>query len=135
MIIKEFWIFSENWEPYVNFLVDPLNSNSFIFQEVDMANLVGIKELIQQNSSQNLNPIEHQNDKYYIAFCFQKKIYILIKTNREIKDKKIIKLSKTLCEMVENLYKMIDFINWKADISLFEILKKKLNLFLKMSNL
>jgi hypothetical protein len=136
MIIEDFWIFSDNWEPFVHFIKDPNNSNSFLFQQVDMNKIIRIQELILQDSTSKFTkPFDFQNDKYLLTFCFQKKIIILIRTDEFTKDKKILNLSKTLCDMVENLYKMIDFINWNMNISIFEILKKKLDLFMKMSNL
>lgn len=136
MIVEEFWIFYDNGEPIVHFLKDPSNPNSFIYQRVDIIKLAGLLELISESSpSKNSNPIKLKNYKYLVTSCFRKKINILLKTDEFIKNKAIIKISNILSDMVENLYKIVDLINWNKDISLFEILKKKLNLFSKMSNL
>jgi hypothetical protein len=40
-----------------------------------------------------------------------------------------------ICDMLENIYKIKDFINWDENLSFFDVFKKKLNLYLKMSGL
>ncbi|MBY9004283.1 MAG: hypothetical protein KGD73_09955 [Candidatus Lokiarchaeota archaeon] len=140
-ILEEFWIFSKEGEPIVNFFKDPLKGNSFNFRfpELDQSTLVEIKEMIRLNVS-NINQKKRETMKFErgifnIAQCLQNDAVIFYKTDNTHKEKKVLNICKAVSDQFEEIYKFNQIKVWDGDLSIFEKFRKRVSLLFKMSNL
>ncbi len=140
-ILEEFWIFSKDGVPYVNFFREDITSTQFeaksFNQDAEIAQKVrSVLELEEQElSKKNLIFFNYKNSRYIITLCLNNYLHLVLKSSIDIKIKKINNIAKIICGMIKSLYKVMDFRTWKGDLKMFDSLGKKIDLYLKMSNL
>ena len=140
-ILEEFWIFSKEGEPLVNFYRD-LNANgAFNYRDVtfDQPKLDEIKDLIvsnlQSSSRDKKSIMKMDNELIMYGQCLQNNLIIFYKTNPNIKEKKILNLCQAISGILENAYPSDKLEFWDGNLSYFEKLRKKVGLYFKMSSL
>lgn len=140
-ILEEFWIFSKEGEPIVNFYKSNSLDSSFNyrFPELDQSTLSKIKEMIRLNVS-NTNQkkretMKFENNIFNFAQCLQNDAVIFYKTDNTYKEKKILNICKAVSDQFEEVYKFNQIKVWDGDLSIFEKFRKKISLLFKMSNL
>jgi hypothetical protein len=140
-ILDEFWIFSKDGTPYVNFYKENSEINRFNFKKIDIDKkiLEKIDSLIKTKGAKLLKSkfeiLESEGFKFVITPCLNNYLFLIYKTSLSNKKKKIINFSQVVCSMIKSLYMVKDFRFWEGDLKLFYNLKKKLDLHLKMSGL
>lgn len=140
-ILKEFWIFTKEGEPLVNFYRDPNANGSFNYRDVtfDHQKLDEIKDLIvynlQNSSWDKKNIMKLENELIMYGQCLQNNLIIFYKTNPNTKEKKILNLCQSISGILENTYPSYKLEFWDGNLSYFEKLRKKVALYFKMSRL
>lgn len=140
-ILEEFWIFSKDGIPYVNFFRDISSSYQFdhrLFNRDDKIAQKVESVLVseeQEFSKKNLISFEYEKSKYMITPCLNNYLHLVLKSSIDVKIKKIQNISKITCGMIKSLYLVMDFRTWKGDLKMFDNFRKKIDLYFKMSNL
>ncbi len=139
--LEEFWIFSKEGEPLVNFYRDPNAKGLFNYRDTlfSQDKLIEIKNLILtnlQNSSLNKKKImRFKNDIIRYGQYLQNDLIMLYKTNPKIKEKKVLSICKVISEIFDNAYPLDKLQFWEGNLSFFEKLRKKVAIYFKMSRL
>ncbi|MFW9783688.1 MAG: hypothetical protein ACFFFB_15495 [Candidatus Heimdallarchaeota archaeon] len=140
-IIEEFWIFSKDGTPYVNFFHENNEKDDFSFRAInsDGEILEKIKSILKSNGKEIFDLknefIEMNGSKFGVNPCLNDYLLIIYKSPLEVKRKQIQKICKTISSMIKNLYTVRDFRGWEGDLTLFDELNKKIDLYFKMSSL
>ena len=140
-ILEEFWIFSKDGEPIVNFYKDPSIGNSFNFRfpELDQSTLGEIKEMVRFNASKTnqkkRETMKFEEGIFNIAQCLKNDAVIFYKTDDTYKEKKILNICIAVSDQFEEIYKFNQIKVWDGDLSIFEKFRKRVSLLFKMSNL
>ncbi|MFW9822022.1 MAG: hypothetical protein ACFFE4_03760 [Candidatus Thorarchaeota archaeon] len=141
VILEEFWIFSKDGTPYVNFYHESSEKDKFNFKAIksDTEILGKIKSVLKSHgqdiSDLKNDYIELNGSKFGLKSCLNDYLLVVYRSPLNIKRKQIQKIYKTISSMINNLYMVRDFRMWDGDLSLFKELNKKIDLYFKMSNL
>ncbi|MFW9878403.1 MAG: hypothetical protein ACFFG0_35420, partial [Candidatus Thorarchaeota archaeon] len=134
-------IFSKDGTPYVKFYKENSEINQFNFRkdDIDIKILERIISLIKTKGEEltksKYEILEFNGFKLVITPCLNSYLFLIYKSSLSSKKKEIIKFSQVVCSMIKSLYMVKDFRFWEGDLTLFDNLKKKLDLYLKMSGL
>ncbi|MFX0048497.1 MAG: hypothetical protein ACFE8G_10075 [Candidatus Hermodarchaeota archaeon] len=140
-ILEEFWIFSKDGEPLVNFYRDSNIKGFYNYRNVsfDQEKLKEIKDLIMlnlQNSSTKKKKIMKFEDNFIrYGQCLQNDLIIFYKTKPDIKEKIVLTLCKVISGILEDVYPIDKLQFWDGNLSFFEKFKKRIALYFKMSTL
>ncbi|MFX0010195.1 MAG: hypothetical protein ACFE9R_07770 [Candidatus Hermodarchaeota archaeon] len=140
-ILEEFWIFSKEGEPLVNFYKDPNLIGSYNYRDVmlDHDTLDNIKTYIltnlQKSSQKSKNIMKLENAIVKYAQCLQNDLIIFYKTNPNVKEKVAVNLCKTISSILEDAYPQDKLVFWEGDLAFFDKFKHKVSLYFKMSAL
>ena len=140
-ILEEFWIFSKEGDPLVNFYKEPNLVGSFNYRDVilDHDTLNNIKDYIitnlQKSSQKSKNIMKFENAIIKYGQCLQNDLIIFYKTNPNIKEKTALNLCKTISSILEDTYPQEKLTFWEGDIAFFDRFKHKVSLYFKMSAL
>ena len=140
-ILEEFWIFSKDGVPYVNFFREDINNTQFEPRPFNRDSEIALKvESVlkleeQELSKKNFIAFNYKNSIYIITLCLNNYLHLVLQSSLEVKIKKINNIAKIICSMIDSLYKVMDFRTWKGDLEMFDSLRKKIDLYFKMSNL
>ncbi|MHA1931808.1 MAG: hypothetical protein ACW96X_04660 [Promethearchaeota archaeon] len=139
--LEEFWIFSKDGIPYVNFFKENLSNSHFNHRhfngEAEIAKKVGSMLISEEQSlaKKNLIFFEYKNSQYIITSCLNGYLHLVLKSSLEVKVKKLNNISKIIGGMIKSLYMTRDFREWEGDLKKFDNFKKKIDLYFKMSSL
>ncbi|MFW9896516.1 MAG: hypothetical protein ACFFD7_11985 [Candidatus Thorarchaeota archaeon] len=140
-IIEEFWIFSKDGNPYVNFYHKNSGKNQFKLRAInsDIKILDEVEPLLKASkkilSNAKVEFLELNEFKLVITPCLNNYLLLICRSGLKTKNKQIQNTCKIICRMINSLYFMKDFRTWDGDIALFDKLSKKIDLYFKMSNL
>jgi hypothetical protein len=140
-IIEEFWIFSKEGDPIVNFYKDPSLGSSFNyrFPKLDQSTLAEIKEMIHINisntSKKKIDIMRFEDKIFNFGQCLQNDAVIFYKTEGTHKEKKILNICKAVSDQFEEIYKFNQIKMWEGDLSIFEKFRKRISLLFRMSSL
>ena len=140
-IIDEFWIFSKEGEPIVNFYKDPSLEGSFSyrFPELNKSTLEALKQMIAQNlggpEQKKRKTMKFESGLFNFAQCLSNDAIIFYKTDTNYKDKKVLNICKAVSDIFEEIYKFNQIKMWNGELSLFEKFRKRVSLLFKMSSL
>jgi hypothetical protein len=94
-----------------------------------------LKNVMKEISDHKLQSFKLGSDQYTCVSCCDDHLILISKTPPSIKEKHIAKLFKVIGEMVENLYSSEDIRNWNGDVSFFNDLNTKLEIYFNLSDL
>ncbi|MFX1454332.1 MAG: hypothetical protein ACFFDB_03065 [Promethearchaeota archaeon] len=140
-IIEEFWIYSKDGIPYVNFYHKNSGENQFKLRTInsDIKILDEVESLLKASkkilSNTKIEFLELNGFKLVITLCLNNYLLLICRAGLKTKNKQIQNTCKIICRMINSLYFVKDFRIWDGDIALFDKLSKKLDLYFKMSNL
>ncbi|MFX1448792.1 MAG: hypothetical protein ACFFCG_11770 [Promethearchaeota archaeon] len=140
-ILEEFWIFSKDGEPLVNFYRDSNIKGFYNYRYVsfDQEKLKEIKDLIilnlQNSSMKKKNIMKFEDDLIRYGQCLQNDLIIFYKTKPDIKEKIVLTLCKVISGILEDVYPIDKLQFWDGNLSFFEKFKKRIALYFKMSTL
>lgn len=141
-IIEEFWIYSKDGTPYVNFYHKNSDENQFKLRTInsDIKILDEVKHLLKASKKNNLSNtkiefLEFNGFKLVLSPCLNNYLLLIYRSALKTKNKQIQNICKVICRMINSIYMVKDFRTWEGDIALFDKLSKKLDLYFKMSNL
>ena len=139
--LEEFWIFSKDGIPYVNFFKENLSNSHFNHRhfngEAEITQKVGSTLVSEEQSlaKKNLIFFEYKNSQYIITSCLYGYLHLVLKSSLDVKVKKLHNISKIIGDMIKSLYMVKDFREWEGDLKKFNNFKKKIDLYFKMSSL
>jgi len=140
VIVEEFWIFSKEGSPYVNFYENngatqynfrSGNSDIELFKKVTTV----LNSQKQELSKIKIEFLEFDEFKFTVAPCLNNYLVMVFKSPLEVKNKQIRNLCNSICGIISSLYMVKDFREWDGDLNLFAEFKKKIDLYFKMSSL
>lgn len=140
-ILEEFWIFSKDGIPFVKFYKKNVGINRFDYEKINSdLNVFEIaNSLLNSNgkgsSKGRFELLESDDFKLAITPCLNDSLVLIYKTTLSAKKKAIQNICKVICSMIKSQYLAKDFRMWKGDMKIFNTLKKKIELYFKMSGL
>ncbi|MHA2122752.1 MAG: hypothetical protein ACW990_16260 [Promethearchaeota archaeon] len=140
-ILEEFWIFSKDGTPFVKFYKENSGIDQFNFEKIntdlkvfEVANSI-VNSNGKKSSKSKCEVLESDDFKLAIAPCLNDSLLLIFKTTLSAKTKKIQNICNVICSMIKSQYVGKDFRTWEGDIKIFSTLKKKIDLYFKMSGL
>ena len=128
-ISNDFWIFSKEGHPMINF-----NSREQLSEDLLGSFVRTIKDL-GKLSGKELQSVTLGNYKYTCLSCCENNAFIVHRAQSSIKDKHIAKKCTAVKDLFEEMHQVNNIACWDGDISHFDDFKKKLDLYFKMSEL
>ncbi|MHA1884259.1 MAG: hypothetical protein ACW96S_04345 [Promethearchaeota archaeon] len=139
--LEEFWIYSNDGTPFIKFYKENSGINQFDFEKInsdlkvfEIANSL-LKSNGKKSSKNKFEILKSEEFKLAITPCLNDSLLLIFKTNLTAKNKEIQKISKVICSMISGQYMAKDFRIWNGDVKIFNALKKKIDLYFKMSGL
>lgn len=93
-LLEEFWIFSKDGIPYVNFFRENINNAQFntrsFNRDTEIAEKVEsvLKAEEQELSKKNIIFFEHESNRYIITPCLNNYLHLVFKSSLDVKIKK-----------------------------------------------
>ena len=129
-IVEELWIFSRDGIPLIE-----------IFKNTQVDNiLVGgflsaIKTFADEVSGQNLNSLSIGKQNFHIASCLEDYVLLVCKSSSKVSQKRIKKVMDIIIKFFEDMYSKKDIEVWDGNVSYFDKLKDKLELYFEVSQI
>ncbi len=129
-LIKELWIFSKGGIPLIeifhNSKVDPILLGAF---------LSAMESFSKEMAGTTLKGFSFAESKFVLTSCLNDSVFLVCRSDTNVKDKKIHKVIKIITEFFEGMYSIEEITNMGGDLSIFDRFKDKINLYFKMAEL
>lgn len=128
--ISDLWIFSKDGLPLIEvFNNDEINSTLI------GAFLSAIESFSFKLSGAGLKSINLGENKFILTSCLEGNVYLAIKCDLKVKNKKIERIFKIIIEYFEELYTSEDIKTWDGDLTFFNKLKDRIDVYFEMYDL
>ena len=128
--ISDLWIFSKDGLPLIEvFNNDKINSTLL------GAFLSAIESFSFKLSGTELKSINLGENKFILTSFLEGNVYLAIKCDLKVKNKKIERIFKIIIDYFEELYNAEDIKNWDGDITFFNKFKERIHLYFQMYDL
>jgi predicted regulator of Ras-like GTPase activity (Roadblock/LC7/MglB family) len=125
--IKEIWLFTLDGLPIAEFC-----KNESIDKSIVGGLISAIKSVSHHLTSKGLQSLVLEDNKIVFFSALQGNVILVVRTDSQIKDKKINKLGVEIIEILEELYTADDIISWNGTVAFFNEFREKLKKFLKI---
>ena len=129
-LIREFWVFNKDGNLIANF-----SDDDYLDKRLFGSFVTAIKNFCEEFNGNKLISFNLEKMKFMCVSALEGNVILVCRTSEKENEKKIQKVSNIIRQIFESIYSVEDIKNWDGNVNFFDIFRKKLDLYFKISDI